>query len=203
EQKIFENAPFKQWAASVAKACTRRTPRLEKLPFSGPFRLAMGDDAPARMAITAKSSKAIDTNSGKTETEVTNLLKLSEQGGAAIKTPISYVSTLKQDPYELLILKLINVCFCEVGSKHRARGQEIGGTADRELAISRKSDEDLFKRLVLDKAGDSLLKKKLWRTWVPHILGTKGTFRLRLLHLETTEHFIRWSPPPAGVWRGG
>ncbi|KAF4028630.1 hypothetical protein GN244_ATG19682 [Phytophthora infestans] len=174
------------------------------------------DEGLAKMIITAKDDKVVSfirtdmTNklfekwqsSGKTATDASNILKLNEEGASLLKNPtlpiwISYVYSLKQNPYELLLLKFkahhtdASVARVIASAKSDQNSiiivQNMQRTQIESWLKAGKSDEELFKHLELNKAGDQVLEDPLWRTWVAYLKNLKGDADNRMYSVLKTQ----------------
>ncbi|EEY67551.1 secreted RxLR effector, putative [Phytophthora infestans T30-4] len=140
--------------------------------------------------------------SGKTATDASNILKLKEEGASLLKNPtlpiwISYVYSLKQNPYELLLLKFkahhtdASVARVIASAKSDQNSiiivQNMQRTQIESWLKAGKSDEELFKLLELNKAGDQVLEDPLWRTWVAYLKNLKGDADNRMYSVLKTQ----------------
>nr|KAH7498929.1 RxLR effector protein PSR2 [Phytophthora ramorum] len=121
---------------------------------------------------------------GKSADDVYNLLKLDLERGDILKSPmlttwISYTAKLDEDPYQLLLVKLMKryddatLTKMFVAAKRGHATWSIGTKLEEVQLKSWLSDgktaDDVFKLLQLNKDGDTIFASSVWSVWSSYL----------------------------------
>ncbi|ETN14739.1 hypothetical protein PPTG_07728 [Phytophthora nicotianae INRA-310] len=178
ESKLFESAPYQQWVQSVTTAY-KNTPGMGEAAMFSTLTTHYGDEVLAKLLIdnwVAKDQKADD---------IYALLKLSVADDALLKNPLMntwiYVTRLgKEDPYDLLLLKL-KTRYDEAELAHLLIAAKADNSAEsvakkveqaqlKNWLTGGKTEDDAFNllRLSIDD-GYEILKNPALSTWNSYV----------------------------------
>ncbi|KAL4117405.1 hypothetical protein PRIC2_011396 [Phytophthora ramorum] len=121
---------------------------------------------------------------GKTADDVYNLLKLNLERGDILKNPLlttwaSYTAKLGENPYQLLLVKLMKrygdatLTKMFVAAKRRPATESIGTKLEevqfKNWLSDGKTADDVFKLLQLNKDGDTIFASSFWSVWSSYL----------------------------------
>uniref|UniRef100_H3H527 RxLR effector protein n=1 Tax=Phytophthora ramorum TaxID=164328 RepID=H3H527_PHYRM len=141
---------------------------------------------------------------GKSADDVYNLLKLNLERGDILKSPmlttwISYTAKLDENPYQLLLVKLMKryddatLTKMFVAAK-RGRATESIGTKLEEVQLKSwlsdgKTADDVFKLLQLNKDGDTIFASSVWSVWSSYLTKLDKENADELMFVVLKKHY--------------
>ncbi|KAG3123228.1 hypothetical protein C6341_g26631, partial [Phytophthora cactorum] len=195
ESKIFESAPYQNWAKSVTKAY-KKNPEMGEAAMFSTLMAHYGDETLAKLLVEAKQVSTTERiaqrfeamqldswiTTEKTADDIYGLLKLNADTGDVLKNPllntwISYVNKLgNEDPYSLLLPKLMKRYGEDGLSSTLLKAKSDGSTKSIVTKVEQarlkawqndeKTATDIFKLLQLDAGkGDEMFKNPALSTW--------------------------------------
>ncbi|KAL4166331.1 hypothetical protein KRP22_013594 [Phytophthora ramorum] len=197
ESEVLESPQFLKWVRSVTKSYSKNS-EAGDLAMVSTLKTHYGDEAFVNLITAAKEKTSLRAiagrleeaqlktwvNDGKTVDNVYNLLKLNLEGNDILKSPmlttwISYTAKLDEDPYQLLLVKLMKryddatLTKMFVAAKRGHATWSIGTKLEEVQLKSWLSDgktaDDVFKLLQLNKDGDTIFASSVWSVWSSYL----------------------------------
>ncbi|KAL4092726.1 hypothetical protein PRIC1_011717 [Phytophthora ramorum] len=141
---------------------------------------------------------------GKSADDVYNLLKLNLERGDILKSPmlttwISYTAKLDENPYQLLLVKLMKryddatLTKMFVAAK-RGRATKSISTKLEEVQLKSwlsdgKTADDVFKLLQLNKDGDTIFASSVWSVWSSYLTKLDKENADELMFVVLKKHY--------------